>query len=452
MSRVVRSSKYRHVFGEVLKKEKCYDELKITRTAHDANFVSASPLYFAVMWEAAGGGAAAVIPWDKYGKEAGNVPVINGHKEKLTDLEFSPFHDNILATASEDCYGKVWKIPDGGLKDNIVDNPAQTLLGHKRKLMTVRFNPVGDNVVATSSADLSVKVWDIEVGAAKNDVAAQHSDLIQSCEWNFGGSLLATTCKDKKLRIIDPRANSVTSEVECHLGVKGSRCLWLGEKEKVFTSGFSKTSDREICFWDPKKLTEPLKKETIDQSSGVLMPFYDNDCALLYLAGKGDGNIRYYEIVDEAPYYYYLSEFKSATPQRGLCNVPKRMVNVSECEVDRMLKLSVKMMEPVSFCVPRKSDIFQDDIYPNAFNGETDTTASQWFGGKNGKTSTVSLQGGFVYKPKADVSFTKAAEEAKPLTEFELKEALTKAETRIAYLEAELVKRDAKIKDLEAKK
>jgi len=338
------------------------------------------------------------------------------------------------------------------LKDNVADGgQVQTLSGHKRKVMTLRHNPTADNVVATSSSDLSVKVWDVETGTAKIDISGQHSDLIHSCEWTWGGSLLATTCKDKKLRLIDPRSNTITSDVDCHMGIKGSRCLWLGDKEKLFTSGFSKTSDREIAFWDPKKLAEPLKRETIDQSSGILMPFYDNDCAILYLAGKGDGNVRYYEVVDEAPYYYYLSEFKSATPQRGMVSVPKRMVNVSECEVDRMLKLSVKMMEPISFCVPRKSDIFQDDIYPPTFSGECEIGSSAWFSGKNGKVLTVSLQGGFVVKPKADVTFQKAADEPKPMSEFELKEALAKAEQRVAYLEAELVKRDNKIKELEKK-
>lgn len=35
----------------------------------------------------------------------------------------------------------------------------------------------------------------------------------------------------------------------------------------------------------------------------------------LYLAGKGDGSIRYYEIVDEAPYIHYLNQFLSGHPQ-----------------------------------------------------------------------------------------------------------------------------------------
>ena len=30
--------------------------------------------------------------------------------------------------------------------------------------------------------------------------------------------------------------------------------------------------------------------------TGVILPFYDDESSLLYLAGKGDGNIRYYEV------------------------------------------------------------------------------------------------------------------------------------------------------------
>lgn len=41
------------------------------------------------------------------------------------------------------------------------------------------------------------------------------------------------------------------------------------------------------------------------------MPFYDPDTDILYAAGKGDGNIRYYECVDEKPYVFPLSEYRS---------------------------------------------------------------------------------------------------------------------------------------------
>lgn len=51
-------------------------------------------------------------------------------------------------------------------------------------------------------------------------------------------------------------------------------------------------------LWDGQ--LKQIKEENIDTSSGVLMPFYDSDLGILYLAGKGDGNIRYYEVTDKA--------------------------------------------------------------------------------------------------------------------------------------------------------
>jgi uncharacterized protein YhfF len=38
------------------------------------------------------------------------------------------------------------------------------------------------------------------------------------------------------------------------------------------------------------------------------MPFYDPDTNMLFAAGKGDGNIRYWEYVDEHPHIFALSE------------------------------------------------------------------------------------------------------------------------------------------------
>jgi coronin-1B/1C/6 len=111
--------------------------------------------------------------------------------------------------------------------------------------------------------------------------------------------------------------DDVPKEAEAHQGVKGSRVCWLAG-DRFITVGFSKTSEREYSIWDSKDLSKgPIAKQTIDTSAGLIMPFYDRDTSVLFLAGKGDGNIRYYEIVDEAPYIHYLSEFKSATPQRG---------------------------------------------------------------------------------------------------------------------------------------
>lgn len=65
-----------------------------------------------------------------------------------------------------------------------------------------------------------------------------------------------------------------------------------------------------------------------------------------------DGNIRYYEFENDT--LYPLAEYKSADPQRGMCFLPRRALNVSECEIARAYKVAGSGIEAIAFIVPRK--------------------------------------------------------------------------------------------------
>ena len=78
-----------------------------------------------------------------------------------------------------------------------------------------------------------------------------HGDLPLSISWNWDGSRFATTCKDKSLRVIDPRTGNVVAEKKkAHEGNKTSKCIFL-KSGKIFTLGFSKRCDRQYGLWDP---------------------------------------------------------------------------------------------------------------------------------------------------------------------------------------------------------
>ena len=160
----------------------------------------------------------------------------------------------------------------------------------------------------------------------------------------------------------------MTSKGDGHKGGKPSKVVWcqVDDKDLIFTTGFTKFSERQYAVWSPSDLSAPLKMETLDSSSGVLVPIYDPDINIMYLAGKGDGNVRFYEILSEAPWVSYLNEFISGTPHKSLGVMPKRGVDVMTCEITRFYKLhnNKDMVEPISMVVPRKTEIFQDDIYP----------------------------------------------------------------------------------------
>ena len=123
------------------------------------------------------------------------------------------------------------------------------------------------------------------------------------------------------------RQESPVHEYAVHAGAKNSRAVWMGEHNRFATTGFSRMRERQSALGEPGR-AEPIGGFTmLDSISGVCMPFWDDGSNCLYLAGKGDGNIRYFEYENDK--FEFLSEHKSAEPQRGIAFVPRRGINVS---------------------------------------------------------------------------------------------------------------------------
>jgi hypothetical protein len=76
-----------------------------------------------------------------------------------------------------------------------------------------------------------------------------------------------------------------------------------------------------------------------------------------------------------------------------MCFLPRRALNVSECEIARAYKVissaSYSWIEPIAFVVPRKADSFQADIFPPAPSTEPSLTAGEFFSGREEITRKV---------------------------------------------------------------
>ncbi|KAF7370174.1 Coronin [Mycena sanguinolenta] len=353
MSRFVRASKYRHVFGQPAKKEHGFENVKVTGSAWDTNVVAASAEYLSINWNASGGGAFAILPLPSpfnataFGtnKLPDTLPLARSHTAPVLDTDWSPHNDRVVASAGEDGKVMIWKVePNGWTEIEFFGGhtqagrrrtltPVARLDASARKVGQVLFHPTASNVVASASGEHVVKT-------PSNPSPSPPT-----------GTLLATTCRDRKLRLFDPRAGgNAVRTTDGHGGIKGSRVVFLGGHERLATTGFSKMSDRQVGLWETGGLGS-LKTIVLDQSAGVVMPFW-SDNNILFLAGKGDGNIRYYEYESDA--LYSLSEHKSADPQRGMCFLPRRALSVSDCEIARAYKVAGSSVEPIAFIVPRK--------------------------------------------------------------------------------------------------
>ncbi|XP_060060060.1 coronin-6 isoform X2 [Erinaceus europaeus] len=505
--RVVRQSKFRHVFGQAAKADQAYEDIRVSKVTWDSSFCAVNPKFLAIIVESGGGGAFMVLPLAKTGRVDKNYPLVTGHTAPVLDIDWCPHNDNVIASASDDTTIMVWQIPDYTPVRNITE-AIITLEGHSKRVGILSWHPTARNVLLSAGGDNMIIIWNVGTGEVLLSLDDMHPDVIHSVCWNSNGSLLATTCKDKTLRIIDPRKGQVVAErARPHEGARPLRAvftadgkllstgfsrmserqlaLWDPERfaahegmrpmravftrqGHIFTTGFTRMSQRELGLWDPvtqldaggvcpggwhhgrgpaphpqacppgegwgpaahrahthpcpavlrrlkepcwrphlNNFEEPVALQEMDTSNGVLLPFYDPDSSIVYLCGKGDSSIRYFEITDEPPFVHYLNTFSSKEPQRGMGFMPKRGLDVSKCEIARFYKLHERKCEPIIMTVPRKSDLFQDDLYPDTPGPEPALEAEEWLSGQDAEPVLISLKDGYVPPKHRELRVTK---------------------------------------------
>jgi coronin-1B/1C/6 len=392
----IRVSKFRHLFGTPFQPRECYNDVRVGNISQEANPLTANGQFFAVPWQVPG--SICVVPLSRPGAVLEETPLIINEVEEgdaaINDLKFCPHDDQLIAAACQNNTAVLWRIPPGGVESNIT-TPTVTLSGHSKRLLLVDFHPLASGIVVTSGADNEVKLWDLTASEQpKLELPKVHKGVITSVSWNFEGNLLATASKDKNLRLFDPRASKAVAEVASHQGAKSGKVVFLGRKEFICTIGFPKSGDREIHLHDPRNLQNKLSTLKIDSSPSGPLPFWEDDNSVLFLTGKGDGNVRFYEVTPEAPHIHYLSEFKSKDPASGFAKLPKTNCNVMKCEITRFLKLTpTGQVIPIRFEVPRQSyDFFQDDLFPDTWDRKPALSSTEWLAGSNKGPNLMSMK------------------------------------------------------------
>ncbi|KAG8520770.1 Coronin-1C, partial [Galemys pyrenaicus] len=315
-----------------------------------------------------------------------SYPTVCGHTGPVLDIDWCPHNDQVIASGSEDCTVMVWQIPENGLTLSLTE-PVVILEGHSKRVGIVAWHPTARNVLLSAGCDNAIIIWNVGTGEALISLDDMHSDMIYNVSWNRNGSLICTASKDKKVRVIDPRKQEIVAEKEkAHEGARPMRAIFLADGN-VFTTGFSRMSERQLALWNPVCPFQP--------------PRPAHTCAF------GDSSIRYFEITDESPYVHYLNTFSSKEPQRGMGYMSKRGLDVNKCEIARFFKLHERKCEPIIMTVPRKSDLFQDDLYPDTAGPEAALEAEEWFEGKNADPILISLKHGYIPGKNRDLKVVK---------------------------------------------
>ncbi|KAF8925195.1 Coronin-7, partial [Dissophora ornata] len=300
---------------------------------------------------------------------------------------------------------KVWRI-SGDSKGAVGTELLLTITtGTGKPLETILHHPTAQGIVATASHNV-VQIWDIsgkDQGSSLSSAVytLEHPNAVFSLSWKADGMLLATTCKDTLIRVFDPRQQeSPIQSGQGHPGNRPSRVVWLGEKDLLFTVGFSKMREREIAVWSAHDLSKPLELKRTDSSSGLMLPLYDEDTSVMFIPSRGESTIRWIEMADSAPYMTEGAAFAVPHPVAGAGLAPKALLNVMQTEVVRILAVSANSLWPVSVSIPRRSYLdFHADLYPETKSTTPGLEASAWLLGENKPVPRVSLDPGMAGKP-----------------------------------------------------
>lgn len=396
-----KTSKFKNTTPKIAKKDEWINNVRAGSFSCQGNRIKASSKLVAFNVEQAGGGMLGLSSVKPGSDGQWTVTQLPCHSDLVTDMDFSPFDESLLATCSRDETVKLWRLCDPKLQQP--SSPEMTLLPGQGKLELVLFHPTSSGLLAVG-ANKSPLIWDTCRQDAPLAVLEQHGDQLQSLSWKRDGSMLASSCKDKMLRVFDPRAQLTPVQSAKSLqNNKDSRILWVKD-DLLLTTGFDMMRGREARLWDSRKLSSSISSTTLGTASGIMIPLFDDDTGLLILAGMGDAVIDCFEVTASEPFFSQVSHCLMDTSTRGVAMVPKVALDVLSCEVMRVLQLTDSCIVPISHQVPRKlssQQEFHEDLYPETVGTTPAMSAEEWWKGGNKQVEKVSLQPEKQHKPKA---------------------------------------------------
>jgi WD40 repeat protein len=285
----------------------------------------------------------------------------------------------------------LWNVPAGGVSKDLIDAQA-SLRGCNGRVSALQFHPFASNVLASADFGLdvgAVRLWDAAQGQQRASIEG-HNDVILDLQFSPNGSMLATSCKDGNIRLIDPRAGRVVSSwatPECYKDCS----LVFASDHSLISVGCARQSARFVSLWDIRNTqSAPVgSKLELDPSNVCPIPFVDRDSNLLYLAHTGERTVQYVQILegDDAS-LTLLGQYQSAELIGAIVPRSKQACDVRSVTMMTTLALTKRdVVTPIQFRLQRKRlEYFQDDLYPPTRStvGENWLSADAWFGGSTG--------------------------------------------------------------------
>jgi WD40 repeat protein len=319
--------------------------------------------------------------------------IVDPHGSGVGVIEFCAHNPSLLVTGGDDCKAKIWSLPKTWTEP--LRQPEVTQ-NHGRRVGIAKFSQISRNLLLTATAAPELGFWDLNTYQRLRNFDKYIPAPIQDAEQNEFSSVVYTIVRDGNLLAFDPRAQApeITTVMAHKNGGRHRRILNIPDYDMIATFGSSDRGERQVSVWDRKELSKPLKTLDLDTATGSLLPMYQEGSGLIFLGGKGDGHIRFIELCTDDRVIASAGVYETSAPERGLCLLPRKGLDIMGCETARMLKLATESMHILHWKVPRThTELFQDMIFPPIRDTSSPLMeAVDWDKGQNDVWPMIDLQ------------------------------------------------------------
>ena len=143
---------------------------------------------------------------------------------------------------------------------------------HGDAVMALSWSKIHRQVIASGSADKTVKIWDITKASADGGNVAtftHHKDKVQSVVWHPSeGTLLATGSYDRTLALLDVRSNGSSSQNVKRVKITADceSLSWDPHHSQYLTCA---TEDGVLSTWDVRNFEKPVWSFVVAEYGGV---------------------------------------------------------------------------------------------------------------------------------------------------------------------------------------
>ena len=119
---------------------------------------------------------------------------------------------HLLAAANNSGKVFIWSLPES---DTSKCEPKQRIAAHKTYILKTLFSPNG-KLLATTSADSTVSLWDVSDSFAKKKTLEGHQRWVWDCAFSMDSSHLVTASSDQVARLWDTSGGEVVRSYSGH--------------------------------------------------------------------------------------------------------------------------------------------------------------------------------------------------------------------------------------------